>query len=83
MVDSSCTLQDTYLAWHKGEPIGERFNVNTSECKKACTETEGCAAWTLNTRNGWCGLKSTKQIKPTPKTGFESGILDGNSPFCG
>jgi len=80
---SGCALHNTYLTWHNGEPIGERLDVNSvAECEEACKGTPDCAAWTLNTRNGWCALKSKEQIKPETKEGFESAILDDNSEFC-
>jgi len=71
-----CVLHNTYLAWFKGEPIGERLGVGSSQdCYEFCSETDGCAAWTLNTNNGWCALKSKEQIKPQPKKGFESQLV--------
>ena len=78
-----CALHDTYLSWYNGEPIGEKFNVESAaDCEAACKGTRGCAAWTLNTRNGWCAFKSKEQIKPETNKGFESAILDNNSEFC-
>ena len=71
-----CVLHNTYLAWFKGEPIGERLGVGSSQdCFEFCSETDGCAAWTLNTNNGWGALKSEEQIKPQPKKGFESQLV--------
>ena len=80
---SGCALHGTYLSWHNGEPIGKRFDVESAaECEAACKGTPGCAAWTLNTRNGWCAFKSKEQIRPETNEGFESAILDDKSEFC-
>merc|ERR1712037_261158 len=78
-----CALDDTFLTWHNGEPIGKRQGVGSAEeCETACKGTTGCAAWTLNTENGACLLKSSNQIRPTFMKGVKSGILDPNSEFC-
>merc|ERR1712126_683039 len=58
-----CRLPGTILNWHNGEPIGTRNNVDETGCKNACESTQDCAAWTLNTQNGWCALKAENQIK--------------------
>ena len=74
---------DTYLAWHKGEPIGVSLDFSSAEeCSATCKETKGYAGWTLYTRNEWCTLKSEEQVKPESKPGFESEILDAQSQFC-
>ena len=85
LLDSSgCYLHDTYLSWHNGE-LGDMDNVNPAVCEAGCKAFNGttdCAAWTINTANGWCAFKSKEQIKPKHSAGFESGILDGDSEFC-
>jgi len=77
-----CRLPRTILNWHNGEPIGNEYNVDEEACKNACKNTPGCAAWTLNTNNGWCGLKAEDQIKKGTNDGFVSGVMDRNSPHC-
>merc|ERR1711962_160483 len=57
-----CRLPGTILNWHNGEPIGTRNNVDETGCRSACENTQDCAAWTLNTQNGWCALKAEDQV---------------------
>merc|ERR1712211_61598 len=72
-----CRLPGTILNWHNGEPIGTRNNVDETGCKNACESTQDCAAWTLNTQNGWCALKAENQIKKGANSGFVSEIRMG------
>lgn len=68
------------LPWHNGE-LGQLDNVDIAECEAGCKTFNGttdCAAWSINTLNGWCAFKSKEQIKPEHSVGFESGILDGS-----
>merc|ERR1712180_282913 len=60
-----CRLPGTILNWHNGEQIGTRNNVNETGCRDACENTQDCAAWTLNTQNGWCALKAEDQAGRT------------------
>jgi len=77
-----CDLPGVYLTWHNGEPIEQFNNVGAGECKARCQENPNCAGWTLNTNNGWCGLKRDNQIKVEDNSGFKSGILDSSSSHC-
>merc|ERR1712109_20483 len=72
-----CRLPGTILNWHNGEPIGTRNNVDETGCRDACENTQDCAAWTLNTQNGWCALKAEDQIKKGANSGFVSEIRMG------
>merc|ERR1719391_104322 len=74
-----CRVPRTELKWRNGQ-IGERQNVDEDGCKNACENTLDCAAWTHNTKNGWCGLKAKDQIKKGANGGFVSGMIDRNSP---
>merc|ERR1712031_41754 len=78
-----CRLPGTILNWHNGEPIGTRNNVDETGCRDACENTQDCAAWTLNTQNGWCALKAEDQIKKGANSGFVSEIMVGyhDCPF--
>merc|ERR1719193_3099870 len=74
--EGGCRLPRTILNWHNGEPIGERNGVDADGCHNACNETPNCAGWTLNTNNGWCGLKADNQISKGTNDGFVSGMRD-------
>ena len=75
---NSCILEDTYLAWHNGEPIDEESRQSEAGdhkwCEAKCDANPECGGWTLNKSNGWCALKRTNQIKKQKKKNFVSGI---------
>merc|ERR1712223_923620 len=72
-----CLLDDTYLAWHNGEPLEEETREkeagDPSWCVAKCNANPECEAWTLNKQNGWCALKRIDQIKMQEKKNFVSG----------
>jgi len=77
-----CVLPGVQFVWHNGE-LGERQNVKgQTQCQLACSGTGGCFGWTYNTNNGWCGFRTSNQIKKAPNSGFVSGVLDSSSRFC-
>jgi len=69
-------LENTYLAWHNGEPIEEeqREAGDHKWCENKCKANPECGGWTLNKNNGWCALKRSDQIKKQEKENFISGI---------
>ena len=72
----SCLLENTYLAWHNGEPLEEeqREAGDHSWCEAKCKANPECGGWTFNKNNGWCALKRSDQIKKEKKENFISGI---------
>eukprot|EP00092_Neocalanus_flemingeri_P009028 GFUD01009714.1.p1 GENE.GFUD01009714.1~~GFUD01009714.1.p1 ORF type:complete len:399 (+),score=86.53 GFUD01009714.1:162-1358(+) len=72
---SSCSKEGIYLTWFNGEPIEEetRSGGTQSWCAEKCNRNAACDAWTLNTNNGWCGLKRSNQVKEQKNKGFVSG----------
>ena len=75
---NGCILEDTYLAWHNGEPIETETRQSEkgdhSWCEAKCSRNPECGAWTLNKNNGWCALKRKDQVKKQGKKNFVSGI---------
>jgi len=73
---SGSVLQGVQFVWKNGE-IGQMNNLDTFvECHSACNGTPGCAGWTFNKANGWCGLKAANQIKKQQSDNFISGMLE-------
>ena len=74
--DSSteCIKEGVYLTWFNGEPIEEITNSNPASCQEKCKNNAQCDAWTFNTNNGWCALKTQNQVKVTENEGFVSGF---------
>ena len=81
----SCTMKDTQLAYHKRDHFAEHFVQEGPEgrhaCHIKCREDDECDAWTLNTRNGWCGLKKKDTVKVVSARGFISGSKQGFGRF--
>ena len=80
-----CVLFDTYMTWHNGEPIEEEVRSEEGRdytwCQEKCELNPACDAWTLNTLNGWCGLKRKDQVKlKKGKKNFISGRKGGDCP---
>ena len=75
---NDCIFEDTYLAWHNGEPIETETRQSEggvhSWCEAKCSRNPECGAWTLNKNNGWCALKRKDQVKKQGKKNFVSGI---------
>merc|ERR1711862_1015942 len=69
-------------SWKNGE-IGEKQNVaSVTKCQVGCSKLDGCAGWTYNTNNKWCGYKGSNQIKPVSNVGFVSGAMDASNSVC-
>merc|ERR1712133_105238 len=67
---SPCTLPGVEFVWLNGQ-VGESQNVaNDSACEHGCYKFPGCAGWTYNKNNQWCGYKGANQIKPRSNAGF-------------
>merc|ERR1712080_516767 len=65
--------------------MGSPYNSSTMSALGNVNSGAGktlCRAWTINTNNGWCGLKGDNQIKPEINSGFESGIINADSQHC-
>ena len=69
-------LENTFLAWHNGEPLEEeqREAGDHSWCEAKCKANPECGGWTFNKNNGWCALKRSDRIKKEEKKNFISGI---------
>ena len=52
----------------------EHISWNPVLCQEKCRDNPDCDAWTFNTRNGWCALKTEEQVKETQTEGFVSGF---------
>lgn len=77
-----CVMQGTQFTWKNGE-LGEKHNVaSATDCQLGCKATPGCAGWTWNSNNKWCGFKSANQIKKAKNAGFTSGMMDVSSSYC-
>ena len=78
-------MTDTYLAWHKADHFAEHFVVEGPEgpnlCHQKCIEDNKCDAWTLNTKNGRCGLKKKGTVKVVSARDFVSGSKLGFGRF--
>ncbi len=57
-----------------GGDIRSIFNTSQATCERSCLREKNCAAYTYNTGNGACFLKS-EGIKPTPFEAADSGKL--------
>ena len=83
--DISCTMKDTQLAYHKGDAVAEHTVKEGPEgahfCHQKCRDDERCDAWTLNTSNGWCGLKTKDTVKVVSTRMFVSGSKFGFGRF--
>ena len=83
----SCTMKDTQLAFHKEDHFAEHTVPEGADpegahrCHQICRDDSRCDAWTLNTNNGWCGLKTKNTVKVVSARGFVSGAKAGFGRF--